>query len=196
MMQKSTPCIEIVKREDKEAKLVQFVRDCVVNSGDTGITVVARSFDSPVVRALATVLGESNAAVAEVRIILAIVDGAENRSVAIAGVPSTVRWARQPRLADAHEQLVLTATATWIGDCMRRDPAKRDAYECFTRDSRESVRWATLAFERLWTHSEPFVAAQPPVIVADDVCSADDLPHTSSIAADAGEPAPIASTRH
>ncbi len=39
----------------------------------------------------------------------------------------TCRVANDRRLFDAHEQLVLSAKDTWTGDCMRRDPTKRDS---------------------------------------------------------------------
>jgi hypothetical protein len=61
-------------------------------------------------------------------------------------------------LLEAHEQLILSPTAIWTGDCMRRDPVKRDAYEAYAPDSAETARIAQQCFERVWTASEPYPA--------------------------------------
>jgi hypothetical protein len=60
-----------------------------------------------------------------------------------------------PRLLEAHEQLVLSDKKAWIGDCMRRDPSRRDAYEscCDGSDSRAS--WAARSFEHMWAAAAP-----------------------------------------
>jgi hypothetical protein len=88
-----------------------------------------------------------------------------------------IRWARHPRLVEAHEQLVLGPETCWIGDCMRRDPAKCDAYESYVEGCGEAAGCAAVSFERLWGASEPLVsrtahrggsprAGQPPAIEA------------------------------
>ena len=196
-MQRPTPRIEIVKREDKEDKLARFVRDCTIPASGAVITVLARSLTSPVVRALSAVLAETGTASATLRIILTHADGVNADDGALfAGHAVTFRWARQPRLADAHEQLVI-ANATWIGDCMRRDPSKRDAFECYSPDCSRSVRWATMAFERLWSHAEPISATATHIAIIAPAETAPVAPIATTLpAADNGEPAPLASTRH
>lgn len=192
MLRPTPPRIEIVKRDDKEEKLVRFVRDCGVPS-DALITILARSPASPVVAALAKVLAAQSSSPASLRLILGQTEGVEAIEQLFAAHTVTIRWARHPRLADAHEQLVM-GSATWIGDCMRRDPAKRDAFECYAPDCSQSVRWATMAFERLWILSEQIAAdrpAVPPAVTADVAALAASLP-----AAETQEPAPLASTRH
>ena len=60
-------------------------------------------------------------------------------------VDCEVRWARKPRLIEAHEQLVLGPQTCWIGDSMRREPAKCDAYETYIDDCAETAgirRWS------------------------------------------------------
>lgn len=66
-----------------------------------------------------------------------------------------VRWARNPALIDAHEQLVLGLNMSWIGDCMRREPERRDAFETFHTFDTEAARQTAAAFESLWTMSSP-----------------------------------------
>jgi len=196
-MHRPTPRIEIVKREHKEDKLARFVRDCSIPASGAVITVLARSLTSPVIRALSTVLAEAGNTSVTLRIILTHTDGLHaDDATLFAGHTVTFRWARQPRLADAHEQLVI-ANATWIGDCMRRDPAKRDAFECYSPDCSRSVRWATMAFERLWSHAEPTSAAAAHIAVIAPAETAPVAPLATTLpAADNGEPAPLASTRH
>jgi hypothetical protein len=65
------------------------------------------------------------------------------------------RWARHPRLIEAHEQLVLGPETCWIGDCMRRDPSRCDAYENYVEGCGEAAGCAIVSFERLWFASEP-----------------------------------------
>ena len=68
-----------------------------------------------------------------------------------------MRWARHPRLIEAHEQLVLGAQTCWIGDCMRRDPAKCDAFESYVEGCGEAAGCALVSFERLWGACEPLL---------------------------------------
>ena len=76
-------------------------------------------------------------------------------------VDCEVRWARKPRLIEAHEQLVLGPQTCWIGDSMRREPAKCDAYETILDDCAETAASAMVSFERLWQTSEPLLAGTP-----------------------------------
>jgi hypothetical protein len=156
--------VSVTRHEEKEQKLRDFVgrhlaeSDIGAGSQASQILVVARSLNSPVVKAL-TALGDELAAVRlTVRLILAHFDQEPQdwgRNVAFA---HELRWARHPRLIEAHEQLVLSPEICWIGDCMRRDPEKCDAYESFVEDCGEATGCATVSFERLWQASEPLVA--------------------------------------
>jgi hypothetical protein len=69
-----------------------------------------------------------------------------------------VRIANNPRLLDAHEQLIV-GDAIWYGDSMRRDPMKRDAFECTVVHDLEAVRRARAAFDNLW-HSAGVLSAR------------------------------------
>jgi hypothetical protein len=61
-----------------------------------------------------------------------------------------IRWARNPRLLDAHEQATYGASMCWSGDAMRRDADKRNALSLFEAEAPESVRLGRLAFAALW----------------------------------------------
>jgi hypothetical protein len=123
------------------------------------LMVVARSLESPVVKAIASLDQAIAAAGRSVRLILAQVDE-EGQCLAgrAIGCRYEVRWARHPRLIEAHEQLVLGPHTCWIGDCMRRDPAKCDAYENYVDDCGEAAGCAAVSFERLWFASAPLKA--------------------------------------
>jgi hypothetical protein len=76
-------------------------------------------------------------------------------------VECEVRWARKPRLIEAHEQLVLGPETCWIGDSMRREPVKCDAYESYIDACAKTTAAAVVSFERLWQTSEPLVSRTP-----------------------------------
>jgi hypothetical protein len=147
--------------EDKCAKLAAFVARAL-NGRGTGsvVTVVARSAASPVAEALVQVgrtLADHGVQVRAIFTTLTAEPGRADWTNSATMVPFArdVRWARHPRMSEAHEQLVVGNEACWIGDCMRRDPAKRDAYEQFLDCNPDATRVATVSFERLWQLAEP-----------------------------------------
>ena len=60
---------------------------------------------------------------------------------------------------------MLAPDRTWIGDCMRREPTKRDTYERFAANSAETATHAARSFERLWRAAVP-VQQLPPLPAA------------------------------
>ncbi len=66
-----------------------------------------------------------------------------------------IRWARNPRLLDAHEQATYGAGLCWTGDAMRRDPNKRNPLAVFETNAPEATRLASQAFAALWAASVP-----------------------------------------
>jgi hypothetical protein len=153
--------MQVVRKQDKEPKLKDFIRDALTALADRRLghapscLVVARSQSSPILRALACFNDELHTRTFCVRIILSaaeIDDAADRTGAAI--VDGTARIARNARLIDAHEFLVLGPRASWIGDSMRRDPSKRDAFEGFRADDADAVALAVRSFERLWALSE------------------------------------------
>jgi hypothetical protein len=149
----------VSRHEEKEQRLRQFVRHHMGASADPGseLMVVARSLESPVVKAIAALDQEIAGIGLSVRLILAHVeDDTPGADASVMTCKHEIRWARHPRLIEAHEQLVLGPDTCWIGDCMRRDPAKCDAFENYVEDCGEAAGCAAVSFERLWTISEPF----------------------------------------
>jgi hypothetical protein len=162
--------VSVTRHGDKEQKLRDFVfqhlaaaDDRVAAGRPSQIQVVARSLGSPVVRAIVGLAREIAGAGVSVRMILAHADHETfgdawfDAGHAI-GFDHEVRWARHPRLIEAHEQLVLGPQTCWIGDCMRRDPMKCDAFESYVEGCGEAAGCALVSFERLWIACEPLLA--------------------------------------
>lgn len=153
----ASPAVHVVKKEEKEARLREFVqRRMAGRAGLASLGVIARSFDSPAMKALAAEAG-SNDVVIDAIVLKHSDKDAASALAFVTPLAGRVRCrvALDPRLLDAHEQIILDDTAIWIGDCMRRDPEKRDAFECYSEDSAEAVAWARACFARLWRAAEP-----------------------------------------
>jgi hypothetical protein len=191
------PQINVVRKEDKEAKLLSFIqhdialrRSGAVPSLPATYVMIARSLESPVARALLASCADAAAYGIRFRMLLLLDDAVAH------GLDGTIenylgmidaRFAVDTRLLDAHELLVLSPTTVWIGDCMRRDPAKRDAYEFYCTDAIEASRSAARSFERMWQVSSPLILRRMP----------GDLPEASTIAAEAAPASGVeAATRH
>jgi hypothetical protein len=151
-----TAQMDIVKREQKENKLAAFIDRHLeeVRRHGLPIAVVARSTQSPVVRAVQRVLAEGGVRSAGIRVQLLI---ALSDLEGLDQGPSSgieVRRLKDGRLLNAHEQMVLGPRTAWIGDCMRRDPAGRDAYECHADDCGITAAWTATSFGHLWDGAE------------------------------------------
>ncbi|ODA66008.1 hypothetical protein A7A08_03152 [Methyloligella halotolerans] len=66
-----------------------------------------------------------------------------------------IRWTKNPKLLDAHEQAILGTTQCWSGDAMGRDPSRRNSLSLFAADAPDMVRLAELGFTALWHAAEP-----------------------------------------
>lgn len=172
MSSRASAGIDVVKREEKETKLKQFIEDCLAiavaaaarstGSSTLEASLVVRSAASPVVRALASVIEGHVETPISVKAVVANSDTAEPTDATAAAldrIATEIRILRDERLLNAHEQLVLGSSLTWVGDCMRRDPEKRDAYEFYGREANDAAAWARTSFERLWAHAEPLAPA-------------------------------------
>jgi len=129
--------------------------------------LIARSPESPVAMALrehAGALAKSGIRIRAVFGEIELGQGAGTVAAAPFTTPSECRIARDSRLLAAHEQLVLAPDCCWIGDSMRREPAKRDAYENFAAGCAETATNASRSFEKIWRVSAPIRAV--PVVPA------------------------------
>lgn len=159
---KSVPTAIVVKREEKEGQIRAFIERHLsawaeIATDTKAFLFVARSPDSPSARALLTLGDKIAASGIRLEVIFAMIDRPNTPWTSTDGAPFAreIRLVSNPRLLDAHEQLVLGDRTAWVGDCMRRDPDKRDAYESFGDDALEISRHAQLSFQRLWARAEP-----------------------------------------
>ncbi len=165
MRHPSPPRIVVVSREDREAKLKAFIAQALSSRrehpldtfGET-FTLIARAPDSPVAQALLAMTQDIAAAKIAIRVVLfetepLTEDTVQTSLLDISAVE--VRMLTDQRFASAHEQLSLGRGQVWTGDCMRRDPAKRDAFEMYHNADAMTAEHATASFAKLWDKSVP-----------------------------------------
>ena len=198
MRTNTSPRMHVVRKEEKEARLATFIAEQLAAAiasdvAGRGLTVLARSLESPVLKALAVHSDAIRAAGLKVRAIIVLSEGSSDEvSGLLAGF--TARRGCDVRLLDAHEQLAIGDRVAWIGDCMRREPTKRDAYEIYSAECAETAALAHRSFDRVWSFAAAGVKDTPAVApVAAPAAVAVEVP----IAALAeGESTPTVSTRH
>lgn len=138
-------------------------------AADYSVTLIARSPLSPAAAALATKAEDLAAHEIGARIIFAKPAPAEALEELLEALKpvlrgeraaARVRWARNPSLLDAHEQVTLGSTICWSGDAMRRSPQRPGVLEIAEEDAPMSVRLAAMAFSALWSACVPLTRAQ------------------------------------
>ncbi len=167
----TSPRILQAGRDEKETKLKDFVAAHLTARTSNGTqvqnsiyTIVVRAPDSPAAKALTLLDHELTAAGIAVRVLLLETDIAseEKCGKSILELASAeIRLLNDPRFTAAHEQLVLGNGRVWIGDCMRRDPTKRDAFEMYHADNAAAARHAEVSFARMWKLGKPAKRLKP-----------------------------------
>lgn len=176
--------VKVMKPEEKQRAVGQFIGDALAQDATVSIparvvtvTLIAHSPSSPAAQALAAVSAGDATITMHTRAIFATLDVAAPADAAWLVAPNgrvVLREITDARLCDAHEQLVLDGTATWIGDCLRRDPSKRDAYETFAKTDATTRRFAELSFERIWARAKPVQPAHSLACAPDEAISGSD----------------------
>jgi hypothetical protein len=155
--------MHVVFQEEKETRIKELIQKDLAarkaageNMFGASYRLVARSNDSPAARALLAVADEALALGIQIRTLLVQHSSAMRSAVAGQGAPAGEwRVISDPRLLEAHEQLVLSDEKAWIGDCMRRDPSRRDAYESYCSGPDQRALWAARSFEHMWAAAGP-----------------------------------------
>ena len=141
-----------------------------INSGKNALfspefrtmTLVVRSAVSDPALALLGMKDELLSARIRAKVIVAKLDpedGLKQLFIALSelspGQPANelIRWAKNPRLAEAHEQVTCGHSFCWSGDAMRRDAGKRNALALFDEDSPDAMQRTNRAFLALWNAS-------------------------------------------
>ncbi|MBN9276715.1 MAG: hypothetical protein J0I57_03665 [Hyphomicrobium sp.] len=165
-------------QETREHRLMAFAAASIEKlpgtNDDTPATIlaVARSAESPVAKALVSLRPVLAANKVKVRLVFSNDDATLDPFFAgiaddAAAPLAEVRILRDPRLRDAHEQLIVGHMSVWFGDSLRRDIHRRDLFEQFHADAPEAARSAAHGFERLWARTEPCLAL--PALAADSL---------------------------
>jgi len=153
-------------RDSQQGELrrhLQMMSRCVERAkAGFSLTMILRSAASDPAKALVGMKGALQHAGVSAKVILAKLEPEGDLKQLFASLselapqePASelIRWARNPRLLDAHEQVTYGETMCWSGDAMRRDADRRNALTLFDEEAPDTVRLGRLAFEALWAAS-------------------------------------------
>lgn len=148
-------------RAEREHTLKDFIAQNLANAARGSpdcVILVARACDSVACHALIEAAGDLLRHGVGARIVLTAQPSLGIPAwpcELVTGFAHEVRLAADARVMDAHEQLVVGDRSVWFGDCMRRDPEKRDAFAQFQADDIEAARRARTTFGHLWQSARP-----------------------------------------
>lgn len=164
--------VRCLEKQENLSRFIGYYLDRTSVSVDTDGrvrhgTLIARSPASPVARALMAVANELNSLHISLEVAFARLEPTEPMAewaalsqTAPGRHPAVIlRWAARPPLLEAHEQLVLGLNMSWTGDCMRREPETRDAYELYDTFHQEAAARSTQSFRALWNACQPMPAS-------------------------------------
>jgi hypothetical protein len=125
------------------------------------LTMVLRAADSDPAKALIGMKGALQRLGATARVILAKLEPEDDLKQLFAALSAVapqvpahdlIRWARNSRFLEAHEQVTYGEAICWSGDAMRREADKRNAL-VLVEEGSDAVRLGRLAFTALWEGS-------------------------------------------
>jgi hypothetical protein len=153
-------------RESQQGELrrhLQMMSRCIERAkAGFSLTMILRSAGSDPVKALVGMKGALRNAGVRAKVILARLEPEDDLKQLFASLselapheppPELIRWARNPRLLDAHEQVTYGEAMCWSGDALRRDADRRNALSLFDEEAPDTVRLSRLAFRALWAAS-------------------------------------------
>jgi hypothetical protein len=152
--------VELNRHVEMMSRLVEHGNE----EGPLTITLLLRSASSAPAKALVAMKDELVSVRIRAKAILAKLDPADELRELFASLselspevkaPELMRWARNPRLLDAHEQATYGTAMCWTGDAMRRDADKRNALAVFDEAAPDRVRLGHLSFAAIWSASAP-----------------------------------------
>ncbi len=161
---------EVTEQEEREQQLRDFIKsglESAVGAADA-LMLIARAPDSQPARILFE-MSQSLAArglgavIVLVGASVALVGQSWKLNFA-SGFQHEIRVLRDPRYLDGHEQLIVGENAVWFGDCMRREPDKRDAFASFVNGNTATAQQNRKAFKRIWAAAIPVYAHSSPAV--------------------------------
>lgn len=157
-------------REEREQKLRSFIEASLGrDTAERGVAIqlLARSGDSLVVRVVLAMAEQLAADGRAAQIVLASTAGEDGGPCAMDDGEVTARFEHEIRILDdnrireGHEQLIVGDAGVWFGDCMRREPDKRDGFECFVDNDGGEAKRARQTFAALWATARPYLSQHP-----------------------------------
>jgi hypothetical protein len=151
----------MIPRTDKEARLKDFICEAFAARSEDPVreiclTLFIRNPDSPVARALHAAWTEGLIEGARILLVVSETTVEEPTAQSILDIPGVdCRVLSDRSFGPAHEQLTVGHARVWIGDCLRRDPTKRDAFEMYHGNDATSCVFALASFEKLWSRARP-----------------------------------------
>ena len=151
-----------LRQSELRRHLQMMSRFIEVAKAGSSLTMILRSASSDPAKALVGTKGALQRSGVRVKVILANIDPEDELRQLFAGISELtpnagagelIRWARNPRLLDAHEQVTYGEAMCWSGDAMRRDADRRNALTLFDEQAPDTVRLGHLAFRALWQAS-------------------------------------------
>ena len=151
---------DLDRHSEMVSRFVARMRDA--GKAQATLTLILRSASSCPAKALVAMKDELIGASIGAKAILARLEPAEDLRELFASLSELaprehscelIRWARNTRLLDAHEQVTYGEMMCWSGDPMRRDADKRNALALFDEGASVRVMHGRLAFEALWAAS-------------------------------------------
>jgi hypothetical protein len=167
----------MMSRTDKETRLQDFIVESLAalaeSPGIAGtVTAIVRNCESPAARALLAALSEARKTRLDIRVIIADVRIGDPNSPSLRDITGIeCRHLSDPRFGASHEQLVVGRTHVWIGDCLRRDPNKRDAFELYHKADPVARKCAAISFERLWARATPLTSLKGPDVAPEVIAA-------------------------
>lgn len=170
----------MMSRTDKEARLKDFIGEAIASRGENPtseicLTLFVRNPDSPAARALHAAWSEGLTENTGILILIGDTNADEPAAPSVLDIATAeCRVLADPSFATAHEQLTVGPTHVWIGDCLRRDPAKRDAFELYHPNDPAISVFAIASFDKLWARGRVLKPANAERLSAEIIASQSD----------------------
>ncbi len=128
------------------------------------VSIIARSPMSTVMLAMQAAADDLRKQNVEVRVVFSDVDPEKALRSAWRAMKmlapdrehtDLVRWANAPAVLEAHEQMIMGDRMCWLGDAMRREPGRRDAFDIFEADALGNCSLALKSYAGMWRHAQP-----------------------------------------
>jgi hypothetical protein len=170
-------------RTDKEARLTDFIGEAFASCSEDPtreicVTLFVRNADSPTARTLHAAWSEIPIKGARLLLLTGDTNSEDPAAPSILDIPGVdCRVLADPAFGPAHEQLTIGPAHVWIGDCLRRDPTKCDAFEIYHPNKPEIAVFALASFGKLWARGRPLKLSSADRLAPEIIAAQSDDPN-------------------